>query len=72
MIKKYQYKGYELQQNDYNWHYGIKDLKTKEMCCHCSCTKELNVEEMKMAIELFLSIRNNYSFFDKLEEGKNE
>lgn len=72
MIKKYQYKGYELQQNDYNWHYGIMDLKSKEMNFHCSCTKELNEEEMKMAIELYLSIKNNRSFFDELEGGKNE
>ena len=72
MIKKYQYKGYELQQNDYNWHYGIMDLKTKEMNCHCSCTKELNEEEMKDAIELYLRIKNNCSLFDELEEGNND
>lgn len=72
MVKKYQYKGYELQQTSYNWHYVIIDLKTKKWVFHCSCTKELNEEEMKQAIELFLSIRNNRSFFDDLEEGKND
>ena len=72
MIKKYQYKDYELQQNDYNWHYGIFDLKTKKMVSHCSCTKELNEGEMKLAIECYLSIKNNRSLFDELEEGKNE
>ena len=71
MIKKYQYKGYELQQTNYNWHYGIMDLKTKKMVLHCSCTKELNEEEMRLAIELYLSIKNNHSLFDELEEGKN-
>ena len=68
MIKRYQYKGYELQQNDYNWHYGIFDLKANKMVSHCSCTKELNEGEMKLAIELYLSIKNNRSLFDELEE----
>lgn len=71
-MKKYRYKGYELQQTDYNWHYVIIDLKTKELVFHASCTRELNEEEMKRAIELFLSIRNNRSFFDELENKSAE
>lgn len=71
-MKKYRYKDYELQQTDYNWHYVIIDLKTKECVFHCSCTKELDEEEMKNAIEFYLKLKNNQSFFDELEEGKNE
>lgn len=58
-MKKYQYKGYELQQTSYNWHYVIIDLKTNERVFHAACTKELNEEEMKRAIEIFLSLRNS-------------
>lgn len=57
-MKKYQYKGYELQQTSYNWHYRIIDLKTGELVFHCSCTKELNEEEMKQAIELYLRLKS--------------
>lgn len=63
-MKKHQYKGYELQQTSYNWHYVIIDLETKERVVHCSCTKELNEEEMKDAIEFYLALKNNSSYFD--------
>lgn len=69
-MKKYRYKGYELQQTDYNWHYVIIDLKTKKWVFHASCTKELKEEEMKNAIVFYLALKNNRSFFDDLEEGK--
>lgn len=72
MIKRYQYKGYELQQTDYNWHYVIVDLKTKKWVFHCSCNIELNEEGMKNAIDLYLKLKNNRSLFDELEGGKNE
>ena len=68
-MRKYQYKGYELQQTSYNWHYVIIDLKTKERVFHCSCTKELNEEEMKNAINFYLSLINNSDFFEDLKEG---
>ena len=71
-MKKYRYKGYELQQTSYNWNYVIIDLKTKKWVFHCSCTKELNEKEMKQAIELYLKLKNNRSLFDELEGGKNE
>ena len=64
-MKKYQYKGYELQQTSYNWHYMIIDLETKESVFHASCTKELNEEEMKQAIEIFLLLRNSVDDFLK-------
>ena len=64
-MKKYQYKGYELQQTSYNWHYGIIDLKTGEQVFHCSCVKELNEEEMRRAIESFLYLRTTIDNFER-------
>jgi len=68
-MKKYRYKGYELQQTSYNWHYMIIDLKTKQSVFHCSCTKELDEEEMKRAIIFFLSLKNNRDFFEDLKDS---
>ena len=71
-MKKYRYKGYELQQTDYNWHFVIIDLKTKKWVFHASSTRELNEEEMKEAIELYLKLKNNRSLFDELEGVRDE
>lgn len=55
------YKGYELQQlTTYNYHYVIIDLKTNERVFHCSCTKLLNENEMKNAIDLYLRLKKKY------------
>lgn len=69
--KKYRYKGYELQQTSYNWHYMIIDLRTKESVLHCSCNKELNEEEMKKAIDVFIEIISTTLQESEYNDGKN-
>ena len=58
MIRTVKHKGYTIQQTDYNNHYMIFN-DNGEMVMHCSCTKKLNEDGLKEAIESFIRLSDS-------------
>lgn len=63
-----EYKGYILQQSDYNHHYMIFKADTKEGCSHVSYTKPLTEEEAKGCIDLYLKLIGTPEIFEEDDE----
>lgn len=52
--KTVEYKGYILQQSNYNYHYMI--FKDEKMVCHAQYDKKLTEDEAKERIEFFIDL----------------
>ena len=50
----FEYKGYILQQSNYNNHYMI--FKDDKMVMHCQCTEKLNQKKAEENIDFFIDL----------------